>query len=309
MLASVLIALVVSCVLAPVAEATFPGRNGDLLVNERNRGHASDYSALLRIDPASGAVTRTPICGTPASSELSPLECYNTGPPAASPDGGSVAFTAADVVDHNPYNGRVTFSLRVLSLTTGELRYQPLAGVTLPYETIVRWRPDRSFAVAASHRLVWLAGPHWEDLGRLVANATAPDVSSGGRVAFVRRGNVYVLKRDGTARRLTRKGGDRPSWSPRGRLIAFSRKGYVWTVPAKGGRERRITRGFDPVWSPDGRQIAYFRAIPDPAYFGDVTTYLFSVDRSTGRARRVSPQVIAVPDDLPPNGLDWQAAR
>lgn len=110
-------------------------------------------------------------------------------------------------------------------------------------------------------------------------------------------------------RALTRKGGDQPSWSPHGRLIAFTRKGYVWTVPAAGGRERRLTRGFNPVWSPDGRQIAFFRAVPDPAYFGEDTTYLFAMDRRTGRVRRVSSHVMAVPDDVPPNGLDWQVAR
>jgi Tol biopolymer transport system component len=308
MLTAVLIALALLSAFAPAAEATFPGRNGDLLVTDRSRGHGFfDYSALLRIDPSSGAVTRTPICSIPANPAVPTLECNGIGPPAASPDGSSVAFAAIDVVDHNPYNGRVTFSVRVLSLATGELKVVPLAGRTLPYESIVRWTPDLRFVLAAKGRRVLLAGPDGSDRGRLVANATAPAVSSNGRIAFVRRGSVYVLKRAGAARRLT--DGDQPSWSPHGRVIAFTRKGYAYTVAAAGGRAHRLARGFHPVWSPNGRQIAFFRAIPDPGYPGGDTTYLFALDRRTGRVRRVSSQVMAVPDDVPPIGLDWQPAR
>jgi Tol biopolymer transport system component len=77
-------------------------------------------------------------------------------------------------------------------------------------------------------------------------------------------------------------------------------------VRAAGGKPHRLTRGFHPVWSPDGRQIAFFKAIPDAEYFGRDTTFVFALNRSTGRVRRVSSQVIAVPDEIPPNGLDWQ---
>jgi hypothetical protein len=311
MLAAVLIALAVLSAFAPAAEATFPGRNGDLLVTERSRSHGPwDSSTLLRIAPDTGAVTRTPICAFPQSPNFPAPECRYTGPPASSADGSYVAFTAADVVNHDPYFGGVTWSLRVLSLATGELTLVPLTERALPYESIVRWTPDRDFVVLATHRRALLAGPDGADRGVLVSNASAPDVSSSGRVAFVRRGNVHLLKRDGTARRLTRRGGDdQPSWSPHGRLIAFTRKGRVYTVPARGGRVRRVTRGFNPVWSPDGRQIAFFRAVPSALNFGRDVTFLHVIDRRTGRVRRVTSQWFVFNDDIPPNGLDWQAAR
>ena len=42
---------------------------------------------------------------------------------------------------------------------------------------------------------------------------------------------------------------------------------------------------------------------------GANTTFVFAVNRATGRVRRVSDEVMAVPDDIPPIGLDWQAIR
>ncbi len=60
---------------------------------------------------------------------------------------------------------------------------------------------------------------------------------------------------------------DSPLWmrhsaiSPDGKLIAFSYKGDIWTVPAAGGQARQLTThaAYDsyPVWSPDSRYIAF----------------------------------------------------
>jgi Tol biopolymer transport system component len=118
-----------------------------------------------------------------------------------------------------------------------------------------------------------------------------------------------VLEAKGTARRLTRKGGEQPSWSPRGRSIAFVRKGWVYSVPARGGPVRRLTRGFHPVWSPDGRQIAFFRTVPSALNFGRGVTFLHVLDRRSGHVRRVTSEWYLVEDDIPPTGLDWQVAR
>jgi hypothetical protein len=82
----------------------------------------------------------------------------------------------------------------------------------------------------------------------------------------------------------------------------------IYTVRARGGRARRLTRGFHPVWSPDGKQIAFFREVRTPAY-GQKTTYLFALDLGTGRARRVYSEALATHAGFQPNGLDWQAAR
>ena len=49
--------------------------------------------------------------------------------------------------------------------------------------------------------------------------------------------------------------------SPDGSTIAFTYKGNIFTVPAKGGDARQLTSGGSyntaPVWSPDGKNIAF----------------------------------------------------
>jgi Tol biopolymer transport system component len=309
--AAVLIALVLlSGVAAPSVEASFPGGNGELLItDEISGGGGYTSSDLIRVDAGSGETTRTLICnGGPVSSQPAP-RCFSAGAPAASPDGRSVAFAVADRIPGPPFTEPFTYSLRTLSLATGAWSQVPLPGRALARGLTARWTPDLSFAVEARGRRVVLAGPDGSDRGSLVSNASQPDVSSTGWLAFVRRGNIWVRRPDGKERRLTRRRGSQPSWSPHGASVAFTRRGFVNVVAADGGRARRLTRGFDPAWSPDGRQIAFFRAVSDPEYFGQRATYLFTLNRRTGQVRRASAQVMAVPDALPPVGLDWQPIR
>jgi Tol biopolymer transport system component len=51
-----------------------------------------------------------------------------------------------------------------------------------------------------------------------------------------------------------------PAWSPDGQWIAFSMRGDIWKIPARGGQAVAITSGpgyyFEPAWSPDGKRIA-----------------------------------------------------
>jgi len=88
----------------------------------------------------------------------------------------------------------------------------------------------------------------------------APD---GARFAFVRFSksegvySLMVANADGTgAYALATKGAgqnlsvDGPAWSPDGKLIAFERGGYVWTMTADGHRATRVAKGTQPAWQP-----------------------------------------------------------
>jgi TolB protein len=90
-----------------------------------------------------------------------------------------------------------------------------------------------------------------------VAQAATPTLPS--LVAYVRGGDVYV-SRGATETRLTTGGvSARPRWSPDGRQIAFLRSGQLWVMRADGTGQRRLTTrpAAGPSWSPDSRSIAF----------------------------------------------------
>lgn len=91
--------------------------------------------------------------------------------------------------------------------------------------------------------------------------AGEPDWSSDGTIAFARGGQIHVMRLDEPPRQITFEGGESPSWSPDGRRLAFVRDGQVWIVRTDGSPARRLTRrgGYAPAWSPDGRRIAFMR--------------------------------------------------
>jgi Tol biopolymer transport system component len=148
--------------------------------------------------------------------------------------------------------------------------------------------------------------PDWSSTGRIVYQ------SAGEAIAVP---DLFVGKPSGPFRRLVRNGNS-ASWSPDGRRIAFVRKGGIYIVPARGGSARRIVKpgpwveNFGggrvrshgsalPVWSPDGRQVAFVRS----GHGGEVRR-LYAVNLKTRRVRRISEQRI---DDDQIDSLDWRA--
>jgi hypothetical protein len=107
-----------------------------------------------------------------------------------------------------------------------------------------------AFALAGIH-----VGGH-QVLGVGYAPAWSPNAM---RLAYVTRGDLWVMDADATHRALLVRHADRPSWAPDGRHLAFTRGGYVWTVRADGLNEHRLAVGAHPTWSPDGERIAFDR--------------------------------------------------
>jgi Tol biopolymer transport system component len=120
-------------------------------------------------------------------------------------------------------------------------------------------------------------------LGAVTGNA-ARSIPRDGEIAFMRPGSVgeydlWIVKPDGTGlRRLTRAPRNRsdynPRWSPDGSAVVFERRVLtdaggddLYSVPAGGGRLRRLTDCSGDCWSDsearfsvDGAHIAFGRA-------------------------------------------------
>ena len=132
-------------------------------------------------------------------------------------------------------------------------------------------------------------------IGQGHAPIFSPD---GERLAFTRRGEVWLWIRGGEARRIARVDGsiDRLTWSPDGTQLLFSEDrddhSLVAVLGADGQRLRYLDPGLgqsvEPIFSPDGRQVAFIRSVSPPAGAGADSGPYWSiriVDLATGNAR------------------------
>jgi Tol biopolymer transport system component len=135
-------------------------------------------------------------------------------------------------------------------------------------------------------------------LGSAKGSETHPAWSpTGDRVAFVSLyhgvWDVYVAALDGTRSQLTRDSAAQlnVSWSPKGDRLVSDRiaKGSsdLWTIPAKGGRPKRLTKTprlaeLNPAWSAVRDRIAYDAADGRRIYD------LYVLNPTKGTVRRVT---------------------
>jgi dipeptidyl aminopeptidase/acylaminoacyl peptidase len=91
-------------------------------------------------------------------------------------------------------------------------------------------------------------------------------------VAYCDHNNIMVARGDGTEPKVLIKDASMPSWSPDGKKIAFTRKGFeIWAANADGSNPHRIYRAdhrsafrdatgefsFRPDWNPRTREVFF----------------------------------------------------
>lgn len=127
--------------------------------------------------------------------------------------------------------------------------------------------------------------------------AFSPD---GARLAFTRRGEIWLWEASGEARKLASGLGEvrRLQWSPDGRRLLFSSHrgdySFVALLDPAAARIRYLDPGFgfsvEPVFSPDGRRVAFIRHLDAPAGAAPDSGPYWSiriVDVATGAAREL----------------------
>jgi tricorn protease-like protein len=126
--------------------------------------------------------------------------------------------------------------------------------------------------------------------------AFAPD---GRTIAFVRGGDLYSVRPDGSGQRHLTSGAEldsAPVVSPNGRYVVFERRSSadaaadLFTVGALGGGLHRLTSStaadHDAAFSPDGRAIVFVRSTARSE--GDMADDLYSVRPNGGRLARLT---------------------
>jgi Tol biopolymer transport system component len=235
--------------------------------------------------------------------------------PLASESGGT--STPIVTTERGPRGGRLVFvserGVRMAELTRTEI--EPTI------DTAPEWSPDGKWIVFASSRgrseleqtSLWVVPAHSRARPRRLTGERAVDrdpawTADGKAVVFasnaagsfdlwrapLRSGKDGWPELDGEGDRLTTDALDElsPTTSPDGRTIVYMRldratqRSELWSLPARGGSPRQLTRGpadLTPSISPDGARIA-FAAPVGTGTRRDTDLYLIAMDGS-GRRR------------------------
>lgn len=258
-----LVLLAIGLVTAPEGEATFPGRNGEIVYSWTDvSGKALWTSSGVTAFKTRGKVKRNLfICSWDNTYPNSDRNCTSDNA-AVSANGKHVA-----IIRSGPTV--TTYRLVIVTAAGAEVRSSPLGGPAFD----LAWSPDGDTLLVT--RYLSASGGRGEGLPRVamldtdgrevgaIAGNGASDAewAASGDIAYVQDGDLWTTRVGGIPRRLTTDGGSSPSWSPNSRLLAFVRSGQIWTIRADGSRERRLSNGpaATPTWSPDGRYIAFAR--------------------------------------------------
>ena len=211
--------------------------------------------------------------------------------PSWSPDGRRIAFTlGSSIYVMNADGSRVRRVRAERGYEFGDGPVWSPDGRALVYATLLAKSDLDIFVVDAdgsrrrqlTHNSIDDWGPAWSPNRR--------------RIAFVRRGAIWLMAADGTKQRRLVPGGQ-PSWSPSGLRLAFSRAGVVYSIGTSGGVPTRLVAGDSPAWSPSQTEIAFVRG-----------PRLLVVDLSTGSERAlvdISSSCPGTTYEASLDGPDW----
>jgi WD40-like Beta Propeller Repeat len=135
-------------------------------------------------------------------------------------------------------------------------------------------------------------GTQLGQLTRTRATEEGPLFSPDGqRILFLRGGELWVMNADGSRQRRLARSAYNPSWSPDSRRVAYDDFKFIAVVGVDGRRLLRI-RGQRASWSPDGRWLAFERQAGDRtdlAIVGSDGHGLRAIRRGIGRLLSWSP--------------------
>jgi tRNA A-37 threonylcarbamoyl transferase component Bud32/dipeptidyl aminopeptidase/acylaminoacyl peptidase len=160
---------------------------------------------------------------------------------------------------------------------------------------LVFWMFRDSTQLAATYMVPRTGGPARKVLEDIVPFDTGADSNVVVRVPREKHALEFASLQSGKVLRsisLPDSLGDvwQVAWSPNQRLIAFTGRDALWTVPVEGGHPARIAEGWNIRWSPQSDAL-YFLAGPR----GTRTLSKISIDPQSGRGRGDISRVMSLP--------------
>jgi Tol biopolymer transport system component len=84
-----------------------------------------------------------------------------------------------------------------------------------------------------------------------------------GKIAFEGKPlSIHTIRPDGSHKRRLTTNGLQPAFSANGKKIAFERRGDIWVMRANGSHKKRLIRnGYSPSFSPSGKKLVFARLV------------------------------------------------